>query len=133
MSTIQENLDKILHAVFGRDVRQAIHDSIKNCYDDAVSGSSATKALSEKIDKEISDRQTADSSINTDVINLRNKLNTENTAIKESLATEKTARETADNLINESLASHGTRLNALETYTVKVDSEGYIGYTYNGE
>ena len=39
MSTIQENLEKILHAVFGRDVRQAIHDGIKNCYDDGIAGS----------------------------------------------------------------------------------------------
>lgn len=38
MSNIQENLEKILHAVFGRDVRQAIHDSIHDCYEDGKAG-----------------------------------------------------------------------------------------------
>ena len=36
MASIQEHLDKIKNAVFGKDVRQAIHDSIKQCYDDAA-------------------------------------------------------------------------------------------------
>jgi len=31
MATITENLKKILSAVYGKDVRQAIHDSIKQC------------------------------------------------------------------------------------------------------
>lgn len=34
MSNIQENLKKILAAVYGKDVRQAIHDSIHDCYED---------------------------------------------------------------------------------------------------
>lgn len=32
MVSIQEHLDKIKNAVFGKDVRQAIHDSIEECY-----------------------------------------------------------------------------------------------------
>ena len=36
MASIQEHLDKIKNAIFGKDVRQAIHDSIKQCYDDAA-------------------------------------------------------------------------------------------------
>lgn len=36
MANIQEHLDKIKNAIFGKDVRQAIHDSIKQCYDDAA-------------------------------------------------------------------------------------------------
>ena len=53
--------------------------------------------------------------------------------LKGELSEEKTQRETADNAINAALDSHGTRLNALESYTIGVDSEGYIGVTYNGE
>ena len=52
------------------------------------------------------------------------------TAIKESLATEKTARQTADTAINASLESHGSRIDALESITVKVDSGGYIAVEY---
>lgn len=53
--------------------------------------------------------------------------------LKGDLSEEKTQRETEDNAINASLESHGARLNALESYTIGVDSEGYIGVTYNGE
>lgn len=39
MSTISEYLKQILSARYGKDVRQAIHDGIKQCYDDGRSGS----------------------------------------------------------------------------------------------
>lgn len=39
MSNIQENLQKILSAVWGKDVRQAIHDAIHDCYEDGSAGS----------------------------------------------------------------------------------------------
>lgn len=35
---IADNLYKILHAVYGRDVRQAIHDAIHDCYDEGKAG-----------------------------------------------------------------------------------------------
>lgn len=207
MSTIQENLEKILHAVFGRDVRQAIHDGIKNCYDDGIAGSeelndvrngydgtsyptageavrSQFNSLNSELSEEKTQRETADrnlqNAINTESnarstadTTLQEKIDNEATertnadnAIKESLASEKSAREnadstlqrnieseaseretaystlqrnieneksareTADNAINASLESHGTRLNNLEHYTIKVDSEGYIAVEY---
>ena len=34
MASITENLKKILAAVYGRDVRQAIHDGILDCQND---------------------------------------------------------------------------------------------------
>ena len=39
MGNIIENLKKILEARYGKDVRQAIHDSIENCYNDGKAGS----------------------------------------------------------------------------------------------
>ena len=49
MSNIAENLKKILSAVRGKDVRQAIHDSIHDCYEDGKVG--ATDLLArERID-----------------------------------------------------------------------------------
>lgn len=35
---IQTYLNQILHAVYGKDVRQAIHDAINQCYEDGKSG-----------------------------------------------------------------------------------------------
>lgn len=39
MSDIERNLETILSATYGRDVRQAIHDSIHDCYEDGKAGS----------------------------------------------------------------------------------------------
>lgn len=39
MSDIENNLNKILTSVYGKDVRQAIHDSIHDCYEDGKAGS----------------------------------------------------------------------------------------------
>lgn len=36
MATIQECLNNILKAVYGKDVRQSIHDAIKQCYEDVT-------------------------------------------------------------------------------------------------
>lgn len=41
---IAESLDKIKNAVYGVEVRDAIHDSIKECYDDVT----ASKTLADK-------------------------------------------------------------------------------------
>lgn len=38
MAGIQEYLDKIKNAVYGREVRQAIHDGIHQCYEDGKAG-----------------------------------------------------------------------------------------------
>lgn len=38
MSTIQDYLYGILHSVYGRTMRQYIHDGIQKCYEDATAG-----------------------------------------------------------------------------------------------
>lgn len=38
-SLIEQYLNKILEAVYGKDVRQAIHDGIQQCYYDGKAGS----------------------------------------------------------------------------------------------
>ena len=52
--------------------------------------------------------------------------------IKGNIDAEANERKEADNAINASLESHGTRLNNLENYTIKLDSEGYIAVEYKG-
>ena len=52
--------------------------------------------------------------------------------LKEEIDAEANERKEADNAINASLESHGTRLNNLENYTIKLDSEGYIAVEYKG-
>lgn len=36
MATIDQNLAAIMDAVYGKDVRQAIHDSIEQCHEDVL-------------------------------------------------------------------------------------------------
>ena len=63
MSNIEENLTKILNSRFGKDVRQAIHDGIHDCYEDGKAGAvdlTARERIEEAITTEKSERQAAD-------------------------------------------------------------------------
>jgi len=44
MATIEQNLAKIMSAVYGKDVRAAIHDSIEQCYTDVTRSATAADA-----------------------------------------------------------------------------------------
>lgn len=46
MANITEELQKIKHAIFGKDVRGAIHDAIKKTYDDAAQEGNANMEVS---------------------------------------------------------------------------------------
>lgn len=52
-SMIAQYLNKILKAVYGKDVRQAIHDSIKQCYDDVNNPSLNTAAFETAVQNKI--------------------------------------------------------------------------------
>lgn len=79
MSNIQENLQKILTAVWGRDVRQAIHDAIHDCYEDASSGTTdlpareridaleTNSATKTELQAEVTARTAGDADINTTI------------------------------------------------------------------
>lgn len=54
-STIAKYLNKILEAVYGKDVRQAIYDSISQCYSDVNSPQLTTKAIAEVVQEKIDD------------------------------------------------------------------------------
>lgn len=68
MANIQEILTKILSSKYGKDMRQAIHDGIQQCYDDATEDSTA-------IDSTLSNSgEAADAKATGDA--LKNKLDT---------------------------------------------------------
>lgn len=46
MATITENLKRILSAIYGKDVRQAIHDSIEQCEADVKAGVEECNSIS---------------------------------------------------------------------------------------
>ncbi len=54
MSKIQTLLQQIQTAVYGKDVRQSIHDSIKECYDDVTNSKTLADKSIIQMDKKIS-------------------------------------------------------------------------------
>ena len=81
MATIIENLKKILEARYGKDVRQAIHDSIENCYNDGKAGSIDLQARQMLGDTNIS--SIADGTVTGSVKTLSDKATANEAAISE--------------------------------------------------
>lgn len=54
-SSIEQNLNKILSSRYGKDVRQAIHDGIKQCYDDVANPDLNTEAFETAVQNKIDD------------------------------------------------------------------------------
>lgn len=52
-SNIQQSLNKILSSRYGKDVRQAIHDSIEQCYDDVTNPDLNTEAFETAVQNKI--------------------------------------------------------------------------------
>ena len=53
MSAISTYLQRILNAIWARDVRQAIHDAISQCYDDVNAPALQTEAMQAAVQAKI--------------------------------------------------------------------------------
>lgn len=60
MSAIHDFLDYLLHAKLGLDVRQGIHDAIKQCYEDATGNPESVAKFANELMTEIDIRKEAD-------------------------------------------------------------------------
>lgn len=69
MADIEKNLDLILKAIYGKDVRQAIHDAIRDCYEDGRAGSTDLIAR-DLVKGEATNRETEDRVINARIDNI---------------------------------------------------------------
>lgn len=67
-STIAQYLNKILEAVYGKDVRQAIHDSIKQCYSDVSNPTLNLEALQDIVQQKIDSGELANLTIGDGVV-----------------------------------------------------------------
>lgn len=105
MSRISELLGQILAAVYGRDVRQSIHDAIEACYDDVTDGvtiaqdaaASATAAASDSESRTTAAIGTLTSSVNVAITNCNSAISDTNAAIATAMS--------AANKIESSLSS----------------------------
>ena len=86
--------------------------------------------MSLDIETEANERKESDNAFKESLTSEKSARETADSTLQRNIENEKSARETADNAINASLESHETRLNNLEHYTIKVDSEGYIAVEY---
>lgn len=64
-SSIQTYLNKILNTVYGRDVRNAIHDAIEICYDDVSSGKTIAETAAGNVNTAIDNATTATNAANS--------------------------------------------------------------------
>lgn len=80
MSKIGEYLNKIKTAIYGREVRDAIHDSIKECYTDVTSGATLANTASDKANAATEKANTAASNADTATANANSAANLANTA-----------------------------------------------------
>lgn len=60
MSAISDFLKQILTAYYGKDVRQSIHDAIKQCYEDATGNPESVAKFANSIMTETNERKAAD-------------------------------------------------------------------------
>ena len=80
MSKISEYLNKIKTAIYGREVRDAIHDSIKECYADVTSGATLANAASDKANAATEKANIAASNADTATASANSAANLANTA-----------------------------------------------------
>ena len=116
MSDIQKDLDRIMKARYGRDVRQSIYDGILDCHEDANMAieeaqrlSSSTESALEEVAAAIADanqaaeetRETATGltqEVNTAIENSNTATNTATQAAQEAQNAAQEAREAAENI-----------------------------------
>lgn len=108
MAGIEEYLDKIKHAVYGREVRQAIHDGIETCYKEGKAGSTDLEA-----------RQRLDS-VEPDVSSLKSRMSTAESDI-----------DVLDSRVDQIVAPSGKAPSAAEVTDARVGADG-VTYTSLG-
>ena len=118
MSKISEYLNKIKTAIYGREVRDAIHDSIKECYTDVTSGATLANTASDKANAATEKANTAASNADTATASANSAANLANTAAsnadnKAALADEATANANAATKSANTAASSATDKAAL--------------------
>jgi hypothetical protein len=80
VSKINEYLNKIKTAIYGREVRDAIHDSIKECYTDVTSGATLANEASDKANAATEKANIAASNADTATANANSAANLAGTA-----------------------------------------------------
>ena len=117
MSDIQTLLNQIRTAIYGRDVRQAIHDAIRKCYDEGKAG--ATDLTAREL--AASQAATAQAKIDAFETTVTAQLAAHETAVASQLDT---ALANLNTTLNTFIAAHGTVDGTLISETVLYEASG---------
>lgn len=145
-SLIEQYLKKILEAVYGKDVRQSIHDAIQQCYFDGKAGSTDLEArqqiednnsaVNERIDEVIADilelQETGATAevIEAKVTSVINELVADGTIANLTIADESVTKEKLSADVIEEINSAGYVVGADgNKYSVSVDESGAVTAT----
>lgn len=124
MANIQNWLDKIKNAIYGREMRQALHDSIEAVNDELDSTTSRVSTLETNLDREITNRHDADNDLRQAINNEAHDRQNSDNDLRRDLNAEVGDRKTAfDNLkgdIDTEIANRKTADNILQQ---KIDNE----------
>ena len=80
MANISALLGQILKAVYGKDVRQSIHDAISQCYDDVTSADDAIESMTTQTNAAIANCNSASTAANNAASNASAKATAANNA-----------------------------------------------------
>ena len=99
-SRIETFLEKIKNAVYGVEVRDAIHDSIKECYDDVTESKTLADKAAGNATSAANNANTAAGQANSAATNANNAANAANTAASNADASKKSCDEAVAALPN---------------------------------
>lgn len=115
MSKISTLLDSILAAVYGKDVRQSIHDAIEQCYADVSDGKTLSEEASENAKSAATDAESrtieAVASMNTKVNAAIADCNAAATNTNDAITQAKSVATDAESRTTAAIASMNTKMN----------------------
>lgn len=118
MGNIQDLLAQILSARYGRDVRQSIHDAIRQCYDDGHAGAIDLQARTLLGDTDISG---ISETVTGAVVELGESVGTAQTTADGAVEAAQTAQNTADGAVS-GLDNKQNILSILTNFTGDIDT-----------
>lgn len=134
MANIQNWLNKIKSAIYGREVREALHESIKAVNDELIETTARSVTTQTNLNTEISNRKNADTTLEQKINNeITNRTNADSN-LQSSIDTETGNREAADTELRQSIDDEVTeRENADNEFRGDISELKDKAHTHNNK